>query len=415
MKRGVIMQVTAKEITVLTPDGDFIKIKKNQQVYEVGEELTIVDNKLIAVRKKKSTWKVKTFVSVVAALSLFALSFLPTLLSTTKVLAYISMDATSSIEIGITENLKVVEVKGINQEGKKIVGNLDNWKERDMEEVINEIVMLNDQAGHLKSNSNILFSTVMVEEDNTRLESSLQKKIKAVEDTQIHDAVNVEMKKATIKDREKASDYGVSTGTYLEQSKKNQSSKSSKSTKEEKELKDVTAIEDKSSRPLNTNKIQEFNSSTHLANESLSSVEVHTEQPAPKKAKKQVTNKNSQMTNPDISEKSKTNTENSKKNEPLKNSEPLNKKMTKEQGRNEQHTEPRNVRKDDTSQPVRNAETKKTTMDKPVEKQSKHDNQLKTTQKEHEKDKRKEKNRTESDSRYKGPNQKGKPNDRKQR
>ncbi len=226
------MQITSREITVLTPDGEFIKMNKERKDYQLGEEIPIEVHESRS-RRLKGSWKLKILVSGLVATLLVVLSFIPILLSNSKVSAYVSMDVNSSVELGITEELKVVEVKGINLEGKQIIEKLEDWKGQNMENVISEIVSLNETAGHFRANSNLLFSTVLMEKDQ-QLDQSLQKGLKDVENMiqQKNHSVKIELKKATVKDRTEAENKGISTGTYLKITPKKPKTDSSSKNKE---------------------------------------------------------------------------------------------------------------------------------------------------------------------------------------
>ena len=238
--------MTSKELTVLTPDGEFIKIKREHKNYNLGEEISIKNDVADLKPGMNGGWKRKALLSVLAATLLLVASFTPNLFSGSKVSAYISMDVHSSIELGITEDLEVIEVKGINQEGKHIVSNLNEWQGQNLEVVLDEVLALNQSAGYINSNQNILFSTVIVNKDHEELEESLEKTLKDVEDIpQVQDTMKVEMKKATVDDRREASDKGISTGTYLEQTDKKPNTHSS--TEKVKTTTNVNSIKKQSS------------------------------------------------------------------------------------------------------------------------------------------------------------------------
>lgn len=40
MKKGVILSVNKRFVTLLTPEGEFLKTKRQEREYEVGEEIT---------------------------------------------------------------------------------------------------------------------------------------------------------------------------------------------------------------------------------------------------------------------------------------------------------------------------------------------------------------------------------------
>ncbi|MBK5445664.1 anti-sigma factor domain-containing protein [Peribacillus sp. TH24] len=40
MKKGVILSINKRFVTLLTPEGEFLKTKRQERTYEVGEEIT---------------------------------------------------------------------------------------------------------------------------------------------------------------------------------------------------------------------------------------------------------------------------------------------------------------------------------------------------------------------------------------
>lgn len=47
-----------------------------------------------------------------------------------KVYAYMSIDINPSLELGVNENLKVVELTPYNKEGRAIIEEIHGWKKR---------------------------------------------------------------------------------------------------------------------------------------------------------------------------------------------------------------------------------------------------------------------------------------------
>ncbi|AZV42050.1 hypothetical protein BAOM_1440 [Peribacillus asahii] len=42
MKKGIVLSVTKRHITLLTPEGEFVRRNRDNGVYEIGDEVTII-------------------------------------------------------------------------------------------------------------------------------------------------------------------------------------------------------------------------------------------------------------------------------------------------------------------------------------------------------------------------------------
>ena len=115
MKKGVVLSVNKFSITLLTPDGEFEKCRRLQRNYEIGEE--------IRYQPQESVWnsffsfsgkKAAVMSAAVACLMLFSI-VIPNF--STEVSAYMTIDVNPSIELGVDDDLQVVELRGINADG----------------------------------------------------------------------------------------------------------------------------------------------------------------------------------------------------------------------------------------------------------------------------------------------------------
>ncbi|MEH7253341.1 anti-sigma factor domain-containing protein [Neobacillus niacini] len=242
MKKGIIMEVDDPFLTLLTPDGEFLRARKQDRLYIVGEEIdffpvmdSISSKYQIPFKnffKRKSIW-----MSVASLLVCFA-SIFP-IYQSNKAYAYMSIGAGTSIELGLNKKMQVVEIKGFNQEAEDIIRQIDDWKKKDAAEITTIILTELKDEGLLAPAEPLVISTVKTEqlkEDAlTKLEENINK-IKKTADKQ----VEVNQYTTTKAEVEKAESLGVSIGIYHK--KKNDTAKSKEKLKStEKELKKSTS------------------------------------------------------------------------------------------------------------------------------------------------------------------------------
>ncbi len=238
MKKGIVMDVDDPYLTLLTPEGEFLRARKHDRHYSVGEEIDffpVMDsisskhpNPFKNFLKLKSVW-----MSVAVLLICFG-SILP-MYQSNKAYAYMSIGADTSIELGLNKKMQVVELKGFNKEAEGIIGQLDDWKKKDAAELTAIILSELKDEGLLSPAEPVVISTVQTqqlkEEAATKLQENIDK-IKKTADKQ----VEVNLYTTTKEEMEKAEHSGVPVGIYHQ--RKNDIAKSKeklKSTEKKKE------------------------------------------------------------------------------------------------------------------------------------------------------------------------------------
>ncbi|MFJ7508215.1 anti-sigma factor domain-containing protein [Peribacillus simplex] len=216
MKKGVILSVNKRFVTLLTPEGEFLKTKRQERVYEVGEEITFAPAKqkfTLAFSNFHSSFK-KTAVLSIASTFLILFSILPSYFSG-PVSAYMTIDVNPSIELELDNDLEVLKLTGLNEDGKLVIGQLRDWEGKDIKIVTNRIVETTKQLGYLKGNKQIVVSTTLLKK-NKELDKNLKEEIKEI--SKQDNVSNTKMKviQATKSDRKQAREQGISTGKYLE-------------------------------------------------------------------------------------------------------------------------------------------------------------------------------------------------------
>src|SRR5690606_17417026 len=112
MRKGVILEVDEHYVTLITPEGEFMRTRKLQQEYRIGEEIQFFP--LESNEKKQHKLidffraSVKVRVVILAAAVLFlAVVFFP-LYQNQQVYAYMSIDVNPSIELELNKKIKLI-------------------------------------------------------------------------------------------------------------------------------------------------------------------------------------------------------------------------------------------------------------------------------------------------------------------
>jgi hypothetical protein len=222
MRKGVILEINDLYLTLLTPEGEFLRARKLQHDYQVGEEIHFFPETL-TVKKKRlnlsflNSFKART-IALAAALMLAMTALLPAY-QNGQVYAYMSIDVNPSIELAVNDDLKVLRMTGYNPEGEEIIGQIKDWKRKDAAVVAELILEEIEDEGFLKEKNDVVIATVHNKKANELVDRKLEKKISEIKkSTEIED-LNLKVMEATIEDREKAKKQGVTTGVYKEKQK----------------------------------------------------------------------------------------------------------------------------------------------------------------------------------------------------
>jgi hypothetical protein len=219
MKKGIVMDINDSFLTLLTPEGEFLRARKQDQPYTIGEEIRffpILNDKTSKSNYTlKNIYKVKTVWALMAALVIMLGSFFP-IYQNNQAYAYMSIDVNPSIELGVNKNMQVVELNGFNKQGNTIISQLGVWKKKDVSELTKAILKEMKEAGYLRAKKQVIISTVRTKVPEEKIEKKLQENIEAIKTSVASQQVELTVLTATQKEREKAQKLGISTGKYQE-------------------------------------------------------------------------------------------------------------------------------------------------------------------------------------------------------
>ncbi len=230
------MEVNDPYVTLLTSNGEFLRARKMDRVYSIGEEIDFFPITDYLQSKKtislKNFFALKTVWMTMAVLIISVGSIIPVYQSN-KAYAYMSINASTSIEMGLNKDMQVVELKGFNKEAEKIISQLDDWKKMNASELTSIIITELKEDGHITQAEPVLISTVKTDELKEYGTAKLEENIEQIKETVDKNSIEVNMYTSTEEEVQKAQDSGVPVGVYHKNKNKNKNnSAQTKQTKE---------------------------------------------------------------------------------------------------------------------------------------------------------------------------------------
>jgi len=219
MRKGVILEINDLYLTLLTPEGEFLQARKLQQDYQVGEEIHFFPEMSTDKRKKfnlsfLNSFKART-IALTAALMMVMTAFLPVYQSG-QVYAYMSIDVNPSIELAVSDELKVLRLTGYNPEGKEIIEELDGWKKKDAAVVAEMILDKIEDKGFFNQEHDIVIATVHNGKVNKDVDRKLDEKISEIKKATQEENLELKVMQGTNEERKNAKKQGLTTGVYKE-------------------------------------------------------------------------------------------------------------------------------------------------------------------------------------------------------
>ncbi|MCY7900200.1 anti-sigma factor domain-containing protein [Bacillus inaquosorum] len=223
MRRGIIVEKNRKFVTLLTPDGQFLKAKNDRHSYEIGEEIMLPSESRMGRRASFFDFlKLRPFkmgIFTMTAIMLFIFIVLP-VFSNNKAYAYMTIDINPSFEMALNSDYEVIELTPLNDEGKKVVNDIDDWEKTDFKKVIDDIITDCSEHGYVKESKEILISTVYENTEDNTYKTAVKKQLNDVTE-KYKTTYRMESLESDMQTREKAKKEGVSTGSYIKSNEKN--------------------------------------------------------------------------------------------------------------------------------------------------------------------------------------------------
>ncbi|MFD2443285.1 anti-sigma factor domain-containing protein [Bacillus sp. CGMCC 1.16607] len=228
MRKGIVMEVDERFLTLLTPEGEFLRARKQKQDYLIGQEIDFFPIQEVV---KKTSWyhtlSRKSVAAAVFAIMIASAAFLP-IYGDHDVYAYMSIDVNPSIELAINDELEVIHLDAYNHEGEQIISKLSKWKNQDVSVVTNEIIKEIKDQGFFQDHQEVVISTVYKEKKKENVTKKLEANIEEIEETIEKDNLHLTVIQGTKEERKAAHKIGVTTGKLKEEQSKTKKEENNK-------------------------------------------------------------------------------------------------------------------------------------------------------------------------------------------
>ncbi|PER33435.1 hypothetical protein CN490_00800 [Bacillus cereus] len=211
MNKGIVMDIKKHNVVVLTPNGEFITFKRKAHPYMIGEEISFNKQEQRAPRFSIPPFLKPTTVIVAGFLCVLLFFYNQ---PEEKVFAYVSVDINPSLEASVTEDLRVIDLRACNDDGRRILQEMKGWENKYLQDVIRTIIKQSQEDKYLTNDKKVMLTAVAKDKS---LEPQLEKALQELKKEYEIKHITVEYQSSTMQIREDAKKAGVGTGVYIKQ------------------------------------------------------------------------------------------------------------------------------------------------------------------------------------------------------
>ncbi len=211
MNKGIVMDIKKHSVIVLTPNGEFITCKRKGDSCMIGEEISFDEQE-----QKASRFSIPYFLkpaSLLVACFLCALLFFYNQ-PEEKVFAYVSVDINPSLEVSVTKDLRVIDLRACNDDGRRILREMKRWENKHLQDVIRTIIKQSQEDKYLTNDKQVMLTAVAKDKS---LEPQLERAMQELKKEYEIKHITVEYQSSTMQVRENARKAGIGTGVYIKQ------------------------------------------------------------------------------------------------------------------------------------------------------------------------------------------------------
>lgn len=180
MNNGIVLKVNHSSVVVLTANGEYLKCKKLLSSYSIGEEIQFPNNAIILNNKLKIS--IPKLIPVIIASGLILFSFIFVNLNNKEALAAgkVTINSEAKLSLTLDKHLRVIALKGHNEQGKKVIDKLDNWKQVPLNTVMDDLVGEMEKSKVIQPDEKIKLTGEMKEKFKSK-QSELNHELKDIQ------------------------------------------------------------------------------------------------------------------------------------------------------------------------------------------------------------------------------------------
>jgi hypothetical protein len=208
---GIVIEVNNKKATLLMKDGTFVTVRIPPGKHpSIGREYQAS----YFSNRKRSLFVLP---SLAALFAFVLLSGLVPTGSKSAAAAYVSFDINPSLEVGVDDDMRVIQIHPFNDEAKHLLKEYDMTVDKDFsfEEFAEKLIKAYETEGYMNNDHSMLITTVPSEEGNEKTVAALDQAVDTiVKDTVVKYPVQITVSESNTDTRNKATTLGVSPGKY---------------------------------------------------------------------------------------------------------------------------------------------------------------------------------------------------------
>lgn len=204
-QRGIVLESAKRYSIVLTPDGVFQRLRAG--CLPVGKEVTFDEREL--AKPNPSWWKLATAACLLLVLS--ACLWFPT---HPAVAYWVSLDANSSLELGVDQHDRVITVQPVNEAGRKLAEG-EQLRGKPVDQVVQRLVERSSVMGYYSTEEDTVVIGITAADTSNEGENAgrvAELRSKLAKKTQ---TPNVLVSTVSPAARQEARANGLSVGQYL--------------------------------------------------------------------------------------------------------------------------------------------------------------------------------------------------------
>ncbi|MDN5331305.1 MAG: hypothetical protein PWP45_530 [Tepidanaerobacteraceae bacterium] len=216
--KAVIIDIQRNFIIVVNQKGEFIKIPNKYKDRQIGDEIDVleIDTRII-FRKVASIAAVLIITTILAG---YGMAFY-------RPVTYVTIDVNPSVEISLNRFDRVLDVEGLNEEGKRLVGDGRSFKALPADEAVRILLDRAREQKFLVVESVVMITISNVKDEEKlnlerKLEYTARKELEEIEgengisiNQEGKNEVELYVQHASIKLHSKAKKLGISQGKLM--------------------------------------------------------------------------------------------------------------------------------------------------------------------------------------------------------